>query len=213
MKRKHPKVKLRGKGQATRLGTQHETSGGPLGIFGEEAQKHDSSVRRVVKQLENYLKKKYPRLKFRHRTTVSKQEINEKLKSLNKNLGHTLFVENSNIKPDGGIMEVKDRFNKWRIVFVGESKHQGNDIEKILAGIKQGKNKNKDLMVAGNAIERVHKNIQEIRNLMLDEPSPKKYPFIDAIEVYGWPDLKAIKIEVDVLQKAPFRVIEIISSK
>ena len=50
-------------------------------------------------------------------------------------------------------------------------------------------------------------------NFRTFKPSPKKYPFIDAIEVYGWPDLKAIKIEVDVLQKAPFRVIEIISSE
>lgn len=45
------------------------------------------------------------------------------------------------------------------------------------------------------------------------KPSPKKYPFIDAIEVYGWPDLKAIEVEVDVSQKTPFRVIEIISNK
>lgn len=43
------------------------------------------------------------------------------------------------------------------------------------------------------------------------KPSPKKYPFIDAISVYGWPDLKAIKVEVDVSQETPFRVIQIIS--
>ena len=80
-----------------------------------------------------------------------------------------LFVENAKIKPDGGIIEVMDRLDHYRVALVGESKHQGNDIEKIRAGIKQGKNKDQDLMVAGNAIERVHKNIQEIRNLMLDE--------------------------------------------
>ena len=40
----------------------------------------------------------------------------------------------------------------------------------IRAGIKQGKNKDADLMVAGNAIERVHKNIQENRNFMLTAP-------------------------------------------
>ena len=32
-----------------------------------------------------------------------------------------------------------------------------------------GKNKNQELMVAGNAIERVYKNINEVRNFMLDE--------------------------------------------
>jgi len=55
-----------------------------------------------------------------------------------------------------------DRFEKIRIVFVSESKHHGNDAEKIRNGIKQGKNKDQDLMNAGNAIKRVHKNIQEI---------------------------------------------------
>ena len=42
-------------------------------------------------------------------------------------------------------------------------------LKKITAGIKQGKNKDADLMVAGNAIERVHKNILEFRNYMMDE--------------------------------------------
>lgn len=58
---------------------------------------------------------------------------------------------------------------------MSDSKHQGNDVEKIRAGIKQGKKKDQDLMVAGNAIERVHKNIQEFRNLMLDE---QHFPYV-----------------------------------
>jgi len=80
-----------------------------------------------------------------------------------------LFVQKARIKPDGGIIEVKDKFDNYRVVLVSESKHQGNDVAKIRAGIKQGKNKDKDLMVAGNAIERVHKNIMEFRNYMLSE--------------------------------------------
>jgi hypothetical protein len=43
------------------------------------------------------------------------------------------------------------------------------------------------------------------------QPSPKKYPFLSAIETYGHPNLIAIEVEVDVSQKTPFRVIEIIS--
>lgn len=64
---------------------------------------------------------------------------------------------------------MKDHLDNYRVVLVCESKHQGNDVEKIHQGIKQGKRKDADLMVAGNAIERVHKNIQEFRNFMLDE--------------------------------------------
>jgi len=69
-----------------------------------------------------------------------------------------------------------DLKGRWRrVVLVGESKHQGNDVEKILAGLLQGKNKDQDFMAAGNAIERMHKNVLELRNFMLDE---KHFPYV-----------------------------------
>ena len=52
---------------------------------------------------------------------------------------------------------------------VTEAKHQGKDIENIKKGILVGKDKDQDIMVAGNAIERSHKNINETRNLMINE--------------------------------------------
>ena len=55
------------------------------------------------------------------------------------------------------------------MVLVGEAKFQGKDVENVKAGVLVGTNKDQDLMVAGNAIERVYKNINEIRNFMLDE--------------------------------------------
>ena len=161
--------KLKGKGQATRLVKQHELAGGPLGIFGKEAQKHDLSVHEIAPMILAALMKEYPHLTFRLRNSLPKKEIHAKLASLNQKLGQDLFVNESSIKPDGGIIEVKDKQSNWRVILVGEAKHQGNDVEMIEAGIKQGKNKDADLMVAGNAIERVHKNILEIRNFMLDE--------------------------------------------
>jgi type II restriction enzyme len=48
-------------------------------------------------------------------------------------------------------------------------------VEKIEAGVKQGKLKDQDFMAAGNAIERVHKNILEFRNYMLNE---KYFPYV-----------------------------------
>ena len=41
---------------------------------------------------------------------------------------------------------------------------------------------------------------------------PEKYPFINAIEVFGYPDIKAIEVEVDPSKKTPFNVIKIISN-
>lgn len=163
------KMAEQGKGQSKRLGIQHELAGGPLGIFGEEARKHDAGIKDAVEIVLKSLQHYFPNLNFRHRNGISKREINSKLKSINHNLGKALFVKKARIKPDGGIIEVKDRHGMYRVLLVGESKHQGNDVEKIKSGIKQGKNKDADLMVAGNAIERVHKNILEFRNYMLSE--------------------------------------------
>lgn len=159
----------RSKGQSFRLEKQHELAGGPLGIFGEEAKRHDFSIRIVVETVIENLRTHFPELRFYHRKTIPKSEINNKLASIDSALGQVLFVKKSRISPDGGVVEVIDKNGGRRIILVSESKHQGNDVQKIQEGIKQGKNKDKDLMTAGNAIERVYKNIQELRNLMLDE--------------------------------------------
>ena len=114
-------------------------------------------------------RKQYPKLEFRYRTSISKEEINKALQEVDKELGQTLFVHDSNIKPDGGLIEVKDDKGVWRVILVSEAKHQGKDIENIRVGKLVGKNNDQDFMVAGNAIERSHKNISEIANLMLKE--------------------------------------------
>lgn len=157
------------KGQTKRLSEQHVSYGGASGIFGEDAQVHEHSVGSASTSVFEQLKQEYPRFQFRFRQAISKKEINEKLNSIDKRLGKTLFVEESKIKPDGGIIEVQDKHENWRVVLVSEAKFQGKDVENIKAGMLVGKNKDQDLMVAGNAIERVYKNINEIRNFMLDE--------------------------------------------
>lgn len=163
------------KNQTDRLSKQHKKSQGPKGIFGKSAQKHDVSVKGVSISTFEVLQKKFPQLEFRYRGQVKKSEINKKLNEVDARLGVTIFVENSEIKPDGGIIEVKDKEDRWRIVLVSEAKHQGKDIENITAGVLVGKNKDQDTMVAGNAIERSHKNINEIRNIMVDE---KHFPYV-----------------------------------
>jgi type II restriction enzyme len=168
-------IELKGKGQALRLGIQQELGGGPLTIFGAAAQKHDLSIREVTAGVLAELAVEHPNLEFRQRDSLSKSEIHKKLTGIDPRLGQALFVASSSIRPDGAITEVKDRNGNWRVILVGESKHQGNDIEKITAGVKQGKNKDQLFMVAGNAIERVHKNVLEMRNFMIDE---RHFPYV-----------------------------------
>ena len=139
------------------------------------AQRHDMSVNELSRVVFETLKKDFPNLEFRFRNSINKKEINEKLNTIDSRLGLTIFVAKSSIKLDGGVIEVKDSDSKWRIVLVGEAKHQGKDIVNINKGILVGKSKNQELMVAGNAIERSHKNINEIRNIMIDE---KHFPYV-----------------------------------
>ncbi|MGY0408545.1 MAG: EcoRI family type II restriction endonuclease [Polaribacter sp.] len=167
------------KNQSKRLTNQHKQSQGVVGIFGDEAKLHDITVGKISNLIIEQLEKEYPQLSFRYRKTIKKEEINEALQKVDKDLGQTLFVSNSSIKPDGGIIEVKDDNDNWRIVLVSEAKHQGKDIENILKGKLVGTVNNQDLMAAGNAIERSHKNISEIANFMLSE---SHFPYVLFLE-------------------------------
>lgn len=165
--------------QSKRLTQQHKTSHGVVGIFGAEAKVHDLTVGQISHLVLTRLESDFPKLSFRYRNYIRKEEINLALQKVDKDLGQTLFVPNSSIIPDGGIIEVKDDYGEWRVILVSEAKHQGKDIENILAGKLVGKNNDQDLMAAGNAIERSHKNISEIANLMLGE---SHFPYVLFLE-------------------------------
>lgn len=165
--------------QSGRLTVQQKAGAGAKGIFGKEAKEHDFEVSSVSHLVKDELERKYPYLKFRYRQSIKKEEINKVLQEIDRDLGQTLFVSKSKIKPDGGIIEVLDDNNKWRVVLVSEAKRQGKDVENIKQGKQVGKKNNQDLMVAGNAIERAYKNIAEIANLMLSETY---FPYVIFLE-------------------------------
>ena len=116
------------KNQSKRLTNQHKSSHGVVGIFGNEAKMHDITLGQVSHLVLNTLRTDFPRLSFRYRNYIRKEEINLALQKVDKELGQTLFVPNSSIIPDGGIIEVKDDHDEWRVVLVSEAKHQGKDI-------------------------------------------------------------------------------------
>lgn len=167
------------KGQSNRLTVQQKEGQGPITIFHKDAQIHDKDVGNTSQFVIEQLKFEYPMLSFRYRKELLKKDINIALKRIDDYLGQTLFVESAKIKPDGGLIEVKDDDGNWRVVLVSEAKHQGKDIENIKAGKLVGKNNNQDIMVAGNAIERAYKNVNEIANFMLSE---RYFPYILFLE-------------------------------
>lgn len=170
---------MKGKQQSDRLTVQQKSADGVIGIFDKNAQQHDKEVYKSSIAAKKRLEKEFPMLEFKYRKALSKEEINKALQKVDMRLGQTLFVPNAQIKPDGGIIEVKDDNDNWRVVVVSEAKYQGKDIENIRIGKLVGKNNDQVLMQAGNAIERAHKNICEIANFMLTEPY---FPYIVFLE-------------------------------
>lgn len=179
MKNWKESISMKGKQQSDRLTVQQKAADGVIGIFDENAQQHDKEVYKSSIAAKERLEKEFPMLEFRYRRELSKKEINKVLHKVDRCLGQTLFVPNAQIKPDGGLIEVKDDYGNWRVVVVSEAKYQGKDIENIRIGKLVGKNNNQVLMQAGNAIERAHKNICEIANFMLTEPY---FPYIVFLE-------------------------------
>ncbi len=167
------------KNQSQRLSKQHKESLGVTNIFTDEAKLHDMGVSSISKLVMQKLEDEFKGLSFRHRASITKREINSVLQGLDSELGRTLFVQSSKIKPDGGIIEVKDDDGNWRVILITEAKYQGKDIENIQKGILVGKDSNQDLMQAGNAIERAYKNIAEMANFMLKE---LHFPYILFLE-------------------------------
>lgn len=170
---------MKGKLQSDRLTMQQKEADGVIGIFNDDAKNHDQEVYNTSTETQKRLEKEFPKLIFRYRKSVSKKEINDSLKKIDKELGQTLFLSNAEIRPDGGLIEVLDDNGNWRVVVVSEAKYQGKDIENIKAGKLVGKNNDQTLMAAGNAIERAHKNIDEIANFMLAEAH---FPYILFLE-------------------------------
>lgn len=167
------------KRQSNRLTTQHIANHGVDGIFGEIARKHDLSVDEISTLAVQKLAVDFPTLKFRKRKHIHKSEINARLREVDEFLGQVLYVPQAKIIPDGGIIEVLDDNGKWRVVLVTEAKYQGKDIENIRQGLLVGTNKDQDIMAAGNAIERSHKNVREIANFMLGE---QHFPYVLFLE-------------------------------
>lgn len=170
---------MKGTLQSDRLTIQQKAAEGVLGIFDEEAQQHDQKVSDNSKIAMRKLQEEFPLLTFRYRKSITKKEINNELHRIDSELGQTLFLQSASIIPDGGIIEVQDDTGKWHVVVVSEAKFQGKDIDNIKAGIKVGKHNDQDLMAAGNAIERAHKNVCEIANYMLSE---SYFPYILFLE-------------------------------
>ena len=104
---------------------------------------------------------------------LSYKEMLEAIKACGLRYEFDSIFQNRKIKPDGGVIWLKDKNNKKlpRLVLISEVKRQGTNEERI----KEGKEK----QAQGNAIERLGKNLAGIRAMMNHEQIT---PFV----CFGW---------------------------
>ena len=135
-------------------------------IINYRSMSQEKVIREATKFVLQELKKKYPNNRFRHRNKITKLEINSVLASINSDYGKYISNPNSFIKPDGGFIEMLVN-GRWKVILVSEAKKQGTNDIRVKKGFpSQSK---------GNAVERMFKNINEIRNYLKPE---KIFPLV-----------------------------------
>lgn len=139
--------------QGDKLSQRHTRDGGGNSINTKEAKIHDVKVKDVMEQVFHDLQLKYPDQTFTLRKTILQSEIatqfNPHFQSSNPK---------SAIKPDGGILFLNDNIP----ILSTEAKKQGTNQNRCDKGLKK--------QAMGNAIERAHKNYNEIKNLFNPYP-------------------------------------------
>ena len=133
--------------QGAKLSQRHLRDGGGKIINNTLAKQHDVKVRDVMKRVFTDIQKKYPEKKFELKGIISQSAI-----SSNINPDYTPSNKKSSIRPDGGVLFMNDI-----PILSTEAKKQGTNNQRK----KDGKCK----QAMGNAIERAHKNYNEIKNL------------------------------------------------
>ena len=133
--------------QGAKLSQRHIRDGGGKILNNECAKIHDGKVGDVMNKVFRDIPKKYPTKCFELKKSIPQITIS-------KNINETYTPSNprSSIRPDGGVL-----YMNGIPVLSTEAKKQGTNSERKKCGKKK--------QAMGNAIERAHKNYNEIKNL------------------------------------------------
>jgi len=144
-----------------RLRSTHTEFGGGKRIFNERAALHEKNTKKAIEVVLQQLCHAYPQHEFMHEPELSKKEINAALRVADPRYGTYQWATNTSIKPDGGFIFMHDASGKRHLVLTAEAKKQGTNDIRALEG--------KGVQSKGNAIERACKNVNEVRNYLINE--------------------------------------------
>ena len=133
--------------QGDKLSQRHLRDGGGKNINNECAKAHDVKVRNVMSRVLSIIQAMFPERQFELKAVILQKNI-----SGNINSKYQPSNPKSSIRPDGGVL-----FMDGIPILSIEAKKQGTNSEREKGGKKK--------QAMGNAIERAHKNYNEIKNM------------------------------------------------
>ena len=133
--------------QGAKLSQRHLRDGGGKIINNALAKQHDVKVRDVMGKVFKDIQKKYPERKFELKSVIPQLSISSQI-----NTSYTPSNPKSSIRPDGGVL-----YMDGIPILSTEAKKQGTNKQRVKDG--------KCSQAMGNAIERAHKNYNELKNL------------------------------------------------
>jgi len=139
-------------------------------IKNKESQFQDVQIKDVVSSVVRTLREKNLIYTFGIDTKVMLRKIEEKINGTNFTSG-----DNTYVKPDGGFIWVKIK-NKKYYILVSEQKRQGTNDKRN----QEGKSK----QAAGNAVERLPKNLMAFETLYGDEDIFPVIVFLQGCDFY-----------------------------
>ena len=155
--------------QGDKLSQRQTRDGGGRSMNNEAAVTFDKQLKELVpNEILSTLKKLFPNLEFKYEKKLS-QEYYAKI--INPN--YKPSSDKSFISPDGGFVYVKIK-GIWVPVLITEAKKQGTNDKREAEG--------KCKQAMGNAIERAHKNYNELKEYM-STFNQKYFPYL--IFAYG----------------------------
>lgn len=139
-------------------------------IKNKESQKQDVQIKDVVAKVLESLRTKYPFYTFG-------VDSNVMLRTIEKLVNGTNYTtsDNTYVKPDGGFLWVKIQGKKYYIL-VSEQKRQGTNDKRN----QEGKSK----QAAGNAVERLPKNLMAFETLFGNEDIFPVIVFLQGCDFY-----------------------------
>lgn len=111
----------------------------------------EKALDRALSSVKLKLVERFKGLKIHHVNSWKLADVVRDLREHFPDIDFHYFFETSAMKPDGGIMSIKDEHGRLYPILITEKKNQGtNDLRALEGKAKQAK---------GNAIERLGKNV------------------------------------------------------